>query len=175
MTERDYELDWDSEIENESPDFILLPEGDYDFTISHYERARHEGSDKLPPCNKAIVYFNIETPQGTATIKHNFFLHSKTEGILCSFFCCIGQRKHGEKVSMNWPTVPGSTGKIHVTVREFTGKNGETVKINNISKFYDKENYEADRTAKLAGAGFTEMPQQQSFGSFGGFSGGFGR
>ena len=42
------ELDWDDEIERES-DFVLLPEGDYDFTVTGFERARHEGSEKLPP------------------------------------------------------------------------------------------------------------------------------
>ena len=27
------ELDWDSEIENESPEFVLLPEGEYEFEV----------------------------------------------------------------------------------------------------------------------------------------------
>lgn len=37
------ELGWDDEIVKES-DFILLPEGDYNFKVAGFERARHEGS-----------------------------------------------------------------------------------------------------------------------------------
>ena len=38
------EYGWEDEIVNEGGDFVLLPEGDYDFTVAKYERARHEGS-----------------------------------------------------------------------------------------------------------------------------------
>ena len=47
MSEFEKELGWDDVIEKES-DFTLLPAGDYDFTITGFERARHEGSEKLP-------------------------------------------------------------------------------------------------------------------------------
>lgn len=43
------EYGWEDEIVNEGGDFVLLPEGDYDFTVAKYERARHEGSAKVPP------------------------------------------------------------------------------------------------------------------------------
>jgi hypothetical protein len=48
------EYSWDDQIEKDS-EFILLPEGDYDFEVMSFERGRHAGSDKLPPCNKAIL------------------------------------------------------------------------------------------------------------------------
>ena len=62
----DRELNWDDAIENDGPEFILLPEGDYDFVVDHFDRERHNGSEKLPPCWKAVVYLKIETPQGVA-------------------------------------------------------------------------------------------------------------
>lgn len=40
------EYGWEDEIVNESGDYTLLPEGDYDFTIQKFERARHGGSEK---------------------------------------------------------------------------------------------------------------------------------
>ena len=89
------ELDWDDEIARES-DFVLLDEGDYDFTVTGFERARHEGSEKLPPCKKAIVTLTIDAPEGKAAIKHNLFLHERCEGLLSQFFIGIGQKKHGE-------------------------------------------------------------------------------
>ena len=131
------ELGWEDVIENDSPDFILLPEGDYDFEVVNFERARHTGSDKLPACNKAIIHIKIETPQGATTIKHNLFLHTITEGMLCSFFTGIGQRKKGEKVTMNWGKVVGSKGRAKVSTREYTNDEGRTVKFNEIKKFYE--------------------------------------
>lgn len=43
------EYGWEDEIVNEGGDFVPLPEGDYDFTVAKYERARHEGSAKGRP------------------------------------------------------------------------------------------------------------------------------
>lgn len=45
------ELGWDDEIEK-GADYVLLPEGEYDFTIESFERGRFEGSDKAPACPK---------------------------------------------------------------------------------------------------------------------------
>lgn len=131
------EIGWDEEISKESDEFILLPAGDYDFTVSDFERARHAGSTKLPPCNKAIITLKIETPEGTAYVKHNLFLHTKTEGMLSAFFIAIGQKKHGEPLRMNWSTVIGSKGRCKVDVREWTGNDGEVRKSNEIKKFYE--------------------------------------
>ncbi len=79
MSEMERELGWDDEIEKDSGEFILLPEGDYDFTVESFERGRHGGSEKLPACNKAILRLRIDTGEGSALINHNLFLHTKTE------------------------------------------------------------------------------------------------
>jgi hypothetical protein len=133
----DRELGWNDTIENDGPDFITLPDGDYDFEIINMERARYAGGDKLPPCNKAVVHVKIECEEGVTIIKHNLFLHTKTEGILCSFFTAIGQRKHGEKLTMNWNKVVGSKGRCKVVVDKWTNDNGEEKTSNKIVKFYE--------------------------------------
>lgn len=133
----DRELGWDDEIEKESEGFTLLPEGEYDFTVTGFERARHTGSAKLPPCNKAIVTIHIESPQGTANIRHNLFLHSKTEGMLSAFFISIGQKKHGERLRMNWQTVVGAHGRCKVGVHTWTGSDGEQRQSNEIRRFLE--------------------------------------
>ena len=109
MSEIGRELEWDDSIEKDS-DYVILPEGDYEFVVESVERARHPGSDKLPPCNKAIVKLRIDSEYGTAVINHNLFLHTNTEGMLSAFFTGIGQKKKGEKLKMNWDSVTGSTG-----------------------------------------------------------------
>ena len=132
------ELGWNDTIENDGPDFEVLPEGDYDFEVIGFERARHGGSAKLPPCNKAVVSFRIKSESGgQTTIKHNLFLHTLTEGLLCQFFIGIGQRKHGEKLTMNWNKVVGSTGRAKVGIRQWTAQDGKELEFNEIVKFYE--------------------------------------
>lgn len=134
-----YELNWDDPIENDSPDFTILPEGDYDFEVIDFERGRHNGSDKLPPCNKAVVHIKIEGEEGVSIIRHNLFLHSITEGLLCAFFTGIGQRKKGEKITMNWNKVVGSTGRAKVGIRKWTNDSGEEKIFNEITRFYEPD------------------------------------
>lgn len=140
------ELGWDDAIENDGPEFITLPEGDYDFEVVKFERGRHQGSDKLPPCNKAILHIKINAPEGTAIIQHNLFLHTKTEGLLCAFFTAIGQRKHGERLNMNWNTVVGSKGRCKVGIREWVSDKGNKITSNQINKFYDPADQPAQET-----------------------------
>ena len=98
MMER--EFGWDDIIENDGPTWVLLPEGTYPFTVTEFERKRHPGSAKLPPCWKAELTIAVEGAEGTANIQHNLFLHSKCEGLLCAFFTAIGDRKHGQPLKM---------------------------------------------------------------------------
>lgn len=141
----DREFGWDDEIQNDGPEYITLPEGDYDFEVVDFERARHEGSEKLPPCNKAIVHIRVKGKdasghEGETIIRHQLFLHTKTEGLLCAFFMGIGQRKKGEKLKMNWAMVPGSRGRCRVGIREYNGK-----AFNEIKKFYEPDGQPAPR------------------------------
>lgn len=56
---------------------------------------------------------------------------------LCEFFTAIGQRKKGQRVSMNWNAVIGSRGRCKVTKRSFKSKNtGADLWTNDIEKFY---------------------------------------
>jgi hypothetical protein len=137
LMSNEHELGWNEVIENDSPDFIILQEGDYDFEVTEFERARHNGSEKLPACNKAVIHIKIEAPEGTTTIKHNLFLHTKTEGMLCAFFTAIGQRKKGERATMNWNAVVGSKGRCKVGIKKWTNDEGREVVMNEIKRFYE--------------------------------------
>lgn len=139
MSDFEKEFGWDDEIEKDSDEWVLLPEGDYNFTVTAFERGRHQGSDKLPPCNKATLTLKVEGPEGSTTITHNLFLHSKTEGMLSAFFCAIGQKKHGEKLRMNWQNVIGAKGRCKVYVDKWAGRDGEEKQSNKIKRFYDPE------------------------------------
>lgn len=124
------ELRWDDTIEKDDQ-FILLPEGDYDFTVESFDRGRHPGSDKMPPCNKAVLRIRIDTPKESVILTHNLFLHTRSEWRLSEFFTAIGQKKKGETLRMNWNTVPGSKGRLKLGTRVHEGNT-----YNDIKKFY---------------------------------------
>ena len=132
------ELGWDDEISREGGEFLLLPEGDYNFVVESYERARHPGSDKLPACNKAILHLRVTAPEGEIHLEHNLFLHQRTEGFLSEFFTSIGLKKPGEPLRMNWNQVPGCTGRLKLGVHTWRTKDGEERKSNQVKKFYPK-------------------------------------
>jgi len=131
------ELGWEDTIENDST-FVLLPEGEYDFTVTKFERGRHPGSDKLPACNKAVVTLEVNSAAGEKVeLRHNLFLHTKCEGMLCAFFTAIGQRKHGEKLQMDWSKVIGSKGRVKISIRKWTSKDGNEMQSNGIKRFVE--------------------------------------
>ena len=144
----DREFAWDDVIENDSV-FELIPEGEYDFTVKSFARGRHNGSDKLPACNKAILTLAIQTPNGERELTHNLFLHTKTEGMLCAFFTGIGQRTHGQKLHMDWNRVQGAKGRCKISIRKWVGKDGTEKSSNEIKQFLEPA---ANATAYTPGA-----------------------
>lgn len=135
-------LDWEDEIEESGGNFVLLPEGDYNFTVNKFERARHNGSTNLPACPMALLTLEIDGGQhGTATVIHRLFLHSKTEGFLSNFFEAIGQKQEGERVKMNWQAVYGAKGRCKLEINHFTNKDGEEKQNNQVKTFLPYEKY----------------------------------
>lgn len=138
MTKKDMNiLDWDSTIEEDGQGFVLLEEGDYDFTVTGFERGQHNGSAKIPPCPKALLTLSVETDAGVAEIKENLILYKTMEWKLSSFFRCIGLKKHGERLVMDWGHVLGASGRAHIIQREYVGNDGTTKKTNGVAYFMD--------------------------------------
>ncbi|MGG3871403.1 hypothetical protein [Brevibacillus laterosporus] len=153
MSQIDRELSWDDEIQKDGGEFILLPAGDYNFTVTKFERGRFAGSEKMPACNQAKLELKIHSPEhGDVVIFHNLFLHTKTEGLLSNFFAGIGQKKKGEKLRMNWNMVVGSKGRLKLEVRNYT-HNGEDRSNNQVKNFYPYD--------ELPGATGQQSPQYQ--------------
>ena len=131
------ELGWDDEIEKDGGDFIVLPAGDYDFTVTKFERGRFAGSEKMPACNQAKLELTVHSPEhGDIVVFHNLFLHTKTEGLLSNFFAGIGQKKKGEKLRMNWNAVVGAKGRLKLEINMFTGRDGVARTNNQVKTFY---------------------------------------
>ena len=129
-------MNWDDTIENDGQEFVVLPEGDYTFTVTNFERGRFPGSQKIPPCNKATITVSIDNDKGAASARFDLILYRTLEWKIASFFLCIGQKKHGEKVAMDWNKVVGSRGKAHIKPRSYT-KDGEERQVSDMDRFYD--------------------------------------
>lgn len=136
------ELGWDDEIEESGGNFILLPEGDYNFTVDKFERKRHQGSANLPPCGMALLTLKIDGGQaGEATVMHRLFLHTKTEGFLSNFFEAIGQKQEGERIRMNWNAVQGAKGRCKLEINSYTNNEGQERQNNQVKTFLPYDSY----------------------------------
>ena len=129
-------LDWDSEIESDGKSIEL--DGDYNFQVVGMERGRVPGSQKLPACNKATLSLLVYAgPTESTTVRTDLILHKSLEWKLSQFFRCIGQKKHGERIAMNWDKVEGSCGRAHFKPRKYTDKNGNERTANDVDYFID--------------------------------------
>lgn len=131
-------LEWDDEITKSSQEFVLLEEGDYPFTIDHYERSRSQGTGKLPACNMAIVFFNVFRADGSCVqLRDRFLLHTALEWKLSSLFESVGLKQKGEPLSMVWNQLPGLSGRCHV--KQTPGQKDPSRLYNEIDRLYAKE------------------------------------
>ena len=132
------ELGWDDEIVNDGPEFIVLPAGDYNFSVAKFERGRFAGSAKMPACNQATLELKIQSPEhGEVTVFHRMLLHTKTEGFLSNFFTGIGQKRKGEPLRMNWNAVVGASGSCKIIINKYIDKNGKEQTNNQVDTFYE--------------------------------------
>jgi hypothetical protein len=150
-------LGWDDEVEEESGVFILIPEGDYVYTVKKFEKAYYDGGAKLPACPKAEMTFTIHSPEGDVDIVNSFFLCGKCEWSISAFFLSVGLKKHGEKCRMVFDQSVGKKGLCRVYQESYVNRNGAESKSNKIYCFYDYEEYEK-RLAEFAIPTTTETP-----------------
>lgn len=129
------EIGYEGTISEEGSEFVLLPDGDYDFTVSKVTRTRHEASQNLPACNEVDVELTVWGPTDKTTITERFFLVRKFEWKLSQFFLSIGLKKHGEQLVMRW-NIEGSRGKCKVYIDRYKKQNGSDGQSNKIKKFY---------------------------------------
>ena len=144
-------MGWDDILENDGQEFVILPEGDYTFTVTGFERGQFPGGPKIPACPKATVTLSIDNDHGVATCRTDFFLYRTVEWRMAAFFRAIGQKKHGERLAMDWNRVVGSRGRAHFKPRTYTDRDGNERQANDVERFYDwEEKYFPVGEAKFA-------------------------
>lgn len=150
MSEFDREFSWNDTIQNDRT-FEPIPAGEYSFEVKGFERGRFNGSEKMPACPQAIMSIRVDDGKNSTTLKYNLFLHSKTEGMLCSYFAAVGMRKKGQPLRMDFEGSVGRRGRCKVGIRKWTGNNGQMMESNEIQSFIMPSDYD------------TAPPQAQGF------------
>ena len=131
-----HEIGWDDEIVNDGGQYVLLEDGDYNFTVTAFERGRFPGSAKIPACNKAVLTLSVDTPEGAASVRYDLILWSSLEWKIAEFFRSIGQKKSGEAFVPRWNAVVGAKGRARFKKRSYE-KDGAKRETNDVDKFYD--------------------------------------
>ena len=72
-----------------------------------------------------------------ASIRTDLILNRLVEFRISAFFRCIGQKKHGERLVMDWTKVVGSKGRAHFKPRTYTDRDGNERQANEVDRFYD--------------------------------------
>lgn len=155
------EFGWDDTITADSS-FVILEPGEYWFKVKSYERGRYTPgpNSKLPACNKATLELEITTNTGEVkTVKHNLFLHSRTEGMLSAFFGAIGQKKHGEPLKMNWQTVPQAVGVC--SIKKSLSSNGNEFNEVGYMVYADEVNPTKQLNQRPQSGAYTQPMYQQ--------------
>ena len=153
-------LDWEDEIEEDSGEFLVLEEGDYNYTVTGMERGRSKGSGKIPACNMAKLTLSVDAGEGrTASCVTNILLYKTLEWKISQFFRSIGAKKEGERVRMDWNKVVGAAGRAHFKPRKYTNQNGEERQTNEVDYFID---YDEKLTPKPPEPGFEPVGEDEA-------------
>lgn len=117
MSDINRELGWDDEIENISS-FVEVEDGEYEFIVDHFERAKVGGEGKYAGMNMAVIYCNI-LADGEPQLKTNIIMHTKFQWKLSQFFISIGlmQNEENAKLRLNWNAVGGCRGRCRIENR----------------------------------------------------------
>lgn len=119
------------EFEIEEQEYVLLPPGEYTFTVDKAEYGDYNGSDKIPPCGMVTVNIHVDTDKGRAFLKNNFYICKEASGLIAAFFKSIGMIKDGQKTfKPDWDGIKGMTGLVRTSQREYKGE-----MYNNADKF----------------------------------------
>ena len=99
-------MDWGDTIENDGQEFVVLPEGDYTFTVTNFERGRFPGSAKIPPCNKATLTIQIDNDKGSANARFDLIafpiLISGCWNISAPPMCWVSPRRPTVAICATW-------------------------------------------------------------------------
>lgn len=145
---QDEVLDWD--LTEADPDdgshggWTVLEDGFYPFTVQKMERARFEGSAKMPACPMAVLTLKVQGAGGEeALVTQRVYLLQRMLWKVTQFMEAIGQgRNERGKVVVNWGDVEGRGGWLKLKKRSYTNRDGQERETNDVDCFCKPEEHE---------------------------------
>lgn len=127
--------------------YVLLPEGDYDFTIVALNETRHQDrGGKVGSCKQVNPVFRVTNPEdGSPVDIDNFNLYMWNSkgciGMIAQYYDSIGLHKKGDPIHFDWAKDHhiGKTGKLQIKHEKYTKKDGSDGTSMKIAKLYPKE------------------------------------
>lgn len=116
MADNNMSFGWDDEVEES--EYEVMPDGDYAFTVTQFERAWYEAKpdSKIASCHQANIELTInwKNDKGmdrTSKLTHKLKLSRSLQFMIYQFFESIGLRKKGDgSTKMPWDSIIGKTG-----------------------------------------------------------------
>lgn len=141
---------WDAEITADTPEYVVLPEGDYPFQVQGLEKQTYQGdSEKIGRgCPMAVLKLVVGDDEQHTSVSDRLYLTTSMEWKLGSFFRAIGQKTHGKAYKMDWDKVVGKEGLCHVKVRTYVGNDGQQKQTNQIDRYLECEAVKAPTAPK---------------------------
>lgn len=143
-------LEWDSEITQDTQEFVLLPEGDYPFMVQGLEKAIYDGtSEKIGHgCPMAILKIVVGTDDNHTSVQDKLYLSTSMEWKLGQFFRAIGQKTHGKAYKMDWNNVIGKQGLCRIKVEDWVDRDGKQRQSNKIERYLECDAVKAPTAPK---------------------------
>ena len=150
ITEVDQDLDWDSGIgaDVQTGSVELPPVGDYDFTVTNFEKTFSKSGNKMAKLTLALDV------NGQVYLRDVYLvLTSSALWKIATFLECVGLKKKGVDLpQIPWGKVLGSQGRCHLIHEEFNGS-----QVGRVDVFLEKKSTEASK-AKTAPIDDDDMP-----------------
>lgn len=149
-TEVDQDLDWDCGIgaDVQTGSIELPPVGDYDFTVTNFEKTISKTGKKMAKLTLALDV------SGQVYLRDVYLvLTTNTLWKIATFLECVGLKKKGVDLPhIPWDKVLGSEGRCHLIHEEYNGS-----QVGRVDKFLEKKPTEASQ-AKVAPIDDDDMP-----------------
>ena len=150
ITEVDQDLDWDSGIgaDVQTGSIELPPVGDYDFTVTNFEKTFSKSGNKMAKLTLALDV------NGQVYLRDVYLvLTSSALWKITTFLECVGLKKKGVDLpQIPWGKVLGPQGRCHLIHEEYSGS-----QVGRVDTFLEKIPTEASK-AKTAPVDDDDMP-----------------
>ena len=127
--------------------YVLLPAGDYDFTVVNLKESRHQDrGGKVGNCKQINPVFRVTNPETGQPVdieNYNLYMWNSKGCIsmIAQYFDSIGLHKKGAQLVFDWRKERhiGQTGRFAIRHESYKNKDGQDRTSAKISKFYPKE------------------------------------